>query len=600
MFYSHEILQKRGKFGIIWLAATCRQRITKRDIWRVNVANSCEDVIDTVMRRPVAERRSAPLSLYLASQLMFGLTYVSAKQHEFLLEDIKTLIIRLGMFKVPVGSVIDLDKALDGSKVTMTFNMDNVPLEFGSFKSIQDPLSYYWGDYFDIPTPKSSEEALSFISAEQERDIDMLDEGAEMLHRAHPADITMQEVPELSEEPIPEEIPEEPVDFLSDFPPLEEAPLEPSVPLPETQQAAPVPADVHHLSFLLSPEDVPVLEETLQSRQGVEPSSGDMTIQGTSPVIQPRTSIADFESFTLGPVPAPGRRRPRRRHLIIDPVTCISSEQLRAQLSRVDTQTVPAYLRRASLHELPESMFRRLSSQLVPSGIRNRLRRLQTLQQPTDLFPYVVGLPDEPSSPEGAEMLREEEEEESAPSAPPISETFPSVEMQRDATASTIDPSASALLRTSSLKVTGLSSSASLMGRDASDLLQPPMVQDEEEYMMPIPELSMRDLEEVHETAVPMPPICEISPVSPERTPPPSSAESLTPALEETHLLVLKTLKGSGLSHLTTFNSILRNVTQTKRRVAELFNHLIHLHARGLVYLEQPVADGDIFIKLSH
>ncbi|CAL1271932.1 unnamed protein product [Larinioides sclopetarius] len=286
-----------------------------------------------------------------------------------------------------------------------------------------------------------------------------------------------------------------------------------NAPLPETQQAAPIPADQQHLSFLLSPEDVPVLDETLQSRQGAEPSLGDMTIQGTSPVIQPRTSMDDFQSFILGPVPVPGQRRPRRRHLVIDPVTSMSSEQLRTQLSRVDTHTVPAYLRRASLGELTESMFRRLSNQLVPSGIRNRLQRLQTLQQPTDLFPYVVSLSDESSSPDGAEMLREEEEEH-APSVPQISETFPSMEMLRDATASTTDPSASGLLRTSSLRV------------------------------------------------------CEISPVSPERTPPPSSAESMTPALEETHLLVLQTLERSDL------------------------------HTRGLVYLEQPVADGDIFIKL--
>ncbi|XP_055950990.1 uncharacterized protein LOC129985103 [Argiope bruennichi] len=548
------------------------------------------------MRHPVANRRTAPLSLYLASQLMFGLTYVCAKQHQFLLEDAKALIVRFGNVKKQEGTTINLEKTPDKSKVTLTLNMDNAPIEFGNLKFIQEPVTHYWGDYFAISTPRSSEEALSFISPERERDIEMIDEATEMMHQAHPADITMQELPEVSEEPFPEGMPEEPVDFLSDFRPLEDAPIEQiqSIPLLEAQQQEAPTLVGENLSFLLSPEDIPVLEEIHQSRQGAESSSGGLTTQAASPVIQPRRSTTDSENFILPPVPIPGQRRTRRRHLIIDSAISLSSEQLRANIARADTQTVPSNLRRVSFLETPESMFRRLSRQLVPLGIRNRLRRLQTLQYPADSYPYVLGLPDETSFLEEAEMLREEEEEQ-APVAAPISDTFHSVEMQRDATASTTDPSASGLLRTSLLRVTGLSSSASLVARDASDSLQPPMIE-EEEYVMPIAEPIMRDLEEVHETIVP--PICEMSPISPERTPPPSSAESLTPVLEETHLLVLKTLERSGVSDLTTFNSILRNVSLTKRRVAELFNHLLHLHARGLVHLQQPVVDGDIFIKI--
>ncbi|PRD31476.1 UNVERIFIED_CONTAM: Sister chromatid cohesion 1 protein 3 [Trichonephila clavipes] len=85
MFYSHEILRKKGKFGIVWLAATCRQRITRRDIWRVNVADSSDDIMEILNRTPVALRRTGPLSLYLSSQLMFGLVYVTSKQYQMLL-----------------------------------------------------------------------------------------------------------------------------------------------------------------------------------------------------------------------------------------------------------------------------------------------------------------------------------------------------------------------------------------------------------------------------------------------------------------------------------------------------------------------------------
>lgn len=55
----------------------------------------------------------------------------------------------------------------------------------------------------------------------------------------------------------------------------------------DMQQTAPI-VNAENLSFLLSPEDAPVLEETLQTRTGTEPLSGDVTVQAASPVVQPR------------------------------------------------------------------------------------------------------------------------------------------------------------------------------------------------------------------------------------------------------------------------------------------------------------------------
>ncbi|GFS57734.1 rad21_Rec8_N domain-containing protein [Trichonephila clavipes] len=167
-------------------------------------------------------------------------------------------------------------------------------------------------------------------------------------------------------------------------------------------------------------------------------------------------------------------------------------------------------------------------------------------------------------------MLRQEE---TVPSADEIPAAL-SMEMQRDETDVTADPSVSGLLKTSSLK--GLPSSTSSLSRNVTGSPVRPMI--EEEYVMPSPgaEIPEPEIGGFEETILEksMPSTCKMSPVSPERTPPPSSGESLTAVLDETMQLIFETLEQSGIPDMTTFSAVLSNTTQTKKRVASLFNHL--------------------------
>ncbi|GFU09359.1 rad21_Rec8_N domain-containing protein [Nephila pilipes] len=389
MFYSHEILRKKGKFGIIWLAATCKRRITRRDIWKVNVADSSDDIIEILSRHPAALRRTGPLSLYLSSQLMFGLVYITGKQYQILLEELKSIVVKLGSYKIQITSSIDLGEQFHGSKVTMVPpNMDDVPMEFGCLTPVPEPTDHTWQEFFVVHSPKSSEEGVltpSTLGYPQGRD--SFPDDAEMLHRADYADITMREIPIDSEEPIPEEMQEESVDFFADWPVTDPAPSERiQSGLFSESQDEPVPMMIdEHLPFLLTPEAPIALDDIQQQRDRVEISHGEIPLQEIS-------SAESSETFVLGPIPGPGPRQRRRRHLLIDPVTNLSAQQIHSNMARADNFTVR--LRRPSLLETSESMLKRLSTKFIPIGIRSRINRLRTLPKPTDLFSYVINPPD--------------------------------------------------------------------------------------------------------------------------------------------------------------------------------------------------------------
>ncbi|XP_062377443.1 REC8 meiotic recombination protein b [Sardina pilchardus] len=99
MFYYPEVLQRQsGCFSTIWLAATKGVRITRREVLKVNVNRTCEDIIDYVLVKVLPVHPSLPrprFSLYLSSQLHYGVVIVYHRQCGFLLEEIQHTIERL-------------------------------------------------------------------------------------------------------------------------------------------------------------------------------------------------------------------------------------------------------------------------------------------------------------------------------------------------------------------------------------------------------------------------------------------------------------------------------------------------------------------------
>ncbi|XP_043960113.1 REC8 meiotic recombination protein b isoform X2 [Gambusia affinis] len=98
MFYYPNVLQRHsGCFSTIWLAATGGVRVSRREFLGVNVKRTCNDILDYVMGQvPALEpNQSRPrFSLYLSSQLQYGVVVIYHKQCAFLLEEVQQTIDR--------------------------------------------------------------------------------------------------------------------------------------------------------------------------------------------------------------------------------------------------------------------------------------------------------------------------------------------------------------------------------------------------------------------------------------------------------------------------------------------------------------------------
>ncbi|KAI2649103.1 hypothetical protein H4Q32_020313 [Labeo rohita] len=99
MFYYPNVLQRHtGCFSTIWLAATKGIRISRREYLKVNIGRTCEDIVDYVMVQVPPVHPSLPrprFSLYLSSQLQYGVVIVYHRQCAFLLEEVQQTIERL-------------------------------------------------------------------------------------------------------------------------------------------------------------------------------------------------------------------------------------------------------------------------------------------------------------------------------------------------------------------------------------------------------------------------------------------------------------------------------------------------------------------------
>ncbi|XP_024864762.1 REC8 meiotic recombination protein b isoform X2 [Kryptolebias marmoratus] len=99
MFYYPNVLQRHtGCFSTIWLAATRGIRVTRREFLRVNVNQTCREILDYVTAQVLAPQPNLPrprFSLYLSSQLQYGVVVVYHRQCGFLLEEIQQTIDRL-------------------------------------------------------------------------------------------------------------------------------------------------------------------------------------------------------------------------------------------------------------------------------------------------------------------------------------------------------------------------------------------------------------------------------------------------------------------------------------------------------------------------
>ncbi|XP_062421445.1 meiotic recombination protein REC8 homolog [Pungitius pungitius] len=116
MFYYPTVLQRHsGCFSTIWLVATKGIRVPRRDFLKVNVISTCDDIMNYVLEQVAPPRPELPrprFSLYLSSQLQYGVVVVFHRQCAIFLEELQTVVGQL--IKQKTSRKIDMDR--DGRK----------------------------------------------------------------------------------------------------------------------------------------------------------------------------------------------------------------------------------------------------------------------------------------------------------------------------------------------------------------------------------------------------------------------------------------------------------------------------------------------------
>ncbi|XP_030014269.1 meiotic recombination protein REC8 homolog [Sphaeramia orbicularis] len=111
MFYYPAVLKRHtGCFSTIWLVATKGIKISRQDFLKVNVTKTCGDIMNYLLERVEPPRPGLPrprFSLYLSSQLQYGVVVVYHRQCVIFLEEIQTVVERL--LKQKPFQKIDMD-----------------------------------------------------------------------------------------------------------------------------------------------------------------------------------------------------------------------------------------------------------------------------------------------------------------------------------------------------------------------------------------------------------------------------------------------------------------------------------------------------------
>ncbi|XP_057189546.1 meiotic recombination protein REC8 homolog [Triplophysa rosa] len=373
-FYPNVLNHRTGCFATIWLAATKGRKISRRDLLKVNVQRTCCDILDYVLVRvppPAAGLPRPRFSLYLSSQLQYGVVLVYHRQCDFLLDpkrnesplfkvllltfrqshmmpDALALLDETEWARDPFFGVMDTGYGLPSpsSLIQMAQRMEEALPERASptreptppsdgITASQESITLTEREPVTLREPEFEGEELQesgiidllleqpdyFPEGEEERQQEIERQGEQI--EKEPEEVREPEVPEEREQ--------------------ERAALErditPSVSLDMEQITGVSSRDV----FLLPEEDLglpmemPVLEEREKTPEPVllpipSPPLGEEEENG----MEPRR---DEGLAAVSPEFPEVRRKRRRQLLFIDKDTQISQEEMRAQINDVETET---------------------------------------------------------------------------------------------------------------------------------------------------------------------------------------------------------------------------------------------------------------------
>ncbi|KAI7809328.1 putative meiotic recombination protein REC8-like protein [Triplophysa rosa] len=374
------------------LAATKGRKISRRDLLKVNVQRTCCDILDYVLVRvppPAAGLPRPRFSLYLSSQLQYGVVLVYHRQCDFLLEDTQGAIDKLHrLSQKPNIDLMDKD-------TRQSHMMPDALALLDETEWARDPFFGVMDTGYGLPSPSSliqmaqrMEEALperASPTREPTPPSDGITASQESITLTEREPVTLRE-PEfegeelqesgiidlLLEQPdyFPEGEEERQQEIERQGEQIEKEPeevREPEVPEEREQERAAlerditpsVSLDMEQITgvssrdvFLLPEEDLglpmemPVLEEREKTPEPVllpipSPPLGEEEENGMEPRRDEgvRERSPSLELAAVSPEFPEVRRKRRRQLLFIDKDTQISQEEMRAQINDVETET---------------------------------------------------------------------------------------------------------------------------------------------------------------------------------------------------------------------------------------------------------------------
>ncbi|XP_073705565.1 meiotic recombination protein REC8 homolog [Garra rufa] len=397
MFFYPTVLNHRtGCFATIWLAATKGRKISRRDLLQVNVQRTCCDIMDYVLVRvppPLSGLPRPRFSLYLSSQLQYGVVFVYHRQCEFLLEETQLAIDRL----LRLNLKFNIDMRDEESR--QTHMIPDAAALFDETEGARDPFFGVMETGYGLPSPSSLIQRMEEVLPEQvpssreptppsdgitasqesitltEREPDIIPEpefeGAD-LQETNMIELLLEQPDHFLErederqleidrerEQIEKETEEDREPGMPDEREQERAALEreaardltTSVSLDLAQITGASSQEVVLLpeEDLRLPMEMPVLEEREKTPVSVpipSPPPGEEEIRGVEPERERavRERSPDLEPAAVRPEsPIEGRKR-RRQLRFIDENTQISQQEMRAQIDDVETETRPLAL----------------------------------------------------------------------------------------------------------------------------------------------------------------------------------------------------------------------------------------------------------------
>ncbi|XP_054861797.1 meiotic recombination protein REC8 homolog [Amphiprion ocellaris] len=325
MFYYPTVLRHHsGCLSTIWLVATKAIKPSRREYLTVNVVSTCNDIMDYILERVPPPQPGLPrprFSLYLSSQLQYGVVLVFHRQCDLLLKEVQTVVTQLA--KQKTRQKLDLDD--HGRKRLVLPDALSLLQEA---EGAPDPLFGVMEQQETLPSLESliQFDGVDFIGDEEITVALLMEQPDDFLEAANlEADLKRGD----------KEKPEEPRGFISEFQPTT---AKDQLLLEATDQPAEKPAEEPGPST-----EEPVLptkepaEEPVPSTEEPGPPSDQLTPVSV-PAIPPPPSAAEA-----------GRGRPdserRRRQLtFFDAETQLPEEELQQQISNPLVHTRPPVL----------------------------------------------------------------------------------------------------------------------------------------------------------------------------------------------------------------------------------------------------------------